>query len=87
MKKILNINPPAVGQISNRISRIVGQLYGIEKMVNSNRNCSDILQQVSAIKKAIDGLSKEIVVSDFCKLMPKAESKKVEEMVERAINL
>jgi len=74
-------------KISNRVSRIIGQLHGIEKMVGNNRDCNDILQQISAIKKAIDGLSKEIVVSDFCKLMPKSKSKQVEQMVERVINL
>ena len=80
-----NLNPKS--QISNRINRIVGQLRGIEKMTANSRDCSDILQQISAIKKAIDGLSKEIVVSDFCKLMPKAKSKQVAQMVERVINL
>jgi DNA-binding FrmR family transcriptional regulator len=74
-------------QISKRINRIVGQLYGIGKMVEQKRDCNDILQQISAIKKAIDGLSKEIVVSDFCRLLPKTKSKQVEQMVERVINL
>ncbi len=74
-------------QIANRISRIIGQLHGIEKMVGASRNCTEILQQVSAIKKAIDSLSKEIVVSDFCRLMPKSKTKQVEQMVERVINL
>ena len=74
-------------ELNSRINRIIGQLRGIEKMVSGKRNCSDILQQISAIKKAIDGLSKEIVVSDFCKLMSKSKSKQVEQMVERVINL
>lgn len=74
-------------ELSKRVNRIIGQLHGIERMVEKRRECGDILQQISAIKKAIDGLSKEIIVSDFCRLMPKAKSKKVEEMVERAINL
>ena len=82
-----NINSSAGGQISNRINRIIGQLHGIEKMTTNSRDCNDILQQISAIKKAIDGLSKEIVVSDFCRLMPKAKSKQVAQMVERVINL
>jgi len=73
--------------IRNRINRIIGQLRGIEKMAANKRNCNEILQQVSAIKKAIDGLSKEIVVSDFCRLMPKAKTQEVEQMVERVINL
>jgi len=74
-------------ELKSRINRVIGQLRGIEKMVGKKRDCSDVLQQISAIKKAIDGLSKEIIVSDFCRLMPKAKSQKVEQMVERAINL
>jgi DNA-binding FrmR family transcriptional regulator len=70
-----------------RINRIIGQLRGIEKMLSNKRECSDILQQMSAVKKAIDGLSKEIVVSDICKLMSDKDSKRIGQMVERAINL
>ncbi len=70
-----------------RINRIIGQLKGIERMVNEERDCSDVLQQISAVKKAIDGLSKEIVVSGVCRYVPKEESKKIERMLERAINL
>ena len=70
-----------------RINRIIGQLRGIEKMLGNKRECSDVLQQISAVKKAIDGLSKEIVISDICKLIPNEDSVKIERMVERAINL
>ena len=70
-----------------RINRIIGQLKGIEKMLGNKRECSDILQQISAVKKAIDGLSKGIVVSDICKLMPSGDADKIGKMVERAINL
>ena len=70
-----------------RVNRIIGQLRGIEKMLGEKRDCSDVLQQISAVKKAIDGLSKEIVISDICKLIPNEDSVKIERMVERAINL
>lgn len=73
--------------LTKRINRLIGQLRGIEKMVNSKRDCNEILQQITAVKKAIDGLSKEIVISDICKIIPKQESEKVERMLERAINL
>lgn len=72
---------------SNRINRIIGQLRGVQRMIDKKRSCGEILQQVSAIKKAIDGLSKEIIISDFCRLVPKNKSKKLEEIVKRAINL
>ena len=70
-----------------RINRIVGQLRGIEKMIDSKRECSDVLQQISAVKKAIDGLSKEIVISNICKLIPNEDGVKIGRMVERAISL
>ena len=70
-----------------RINRIIGQLRGIEKMLDNKRECSDVLQQISAVKKAIDGLSKEIVISDICKLIPNEDVNKIGKMVERAINL
>ena len=75
----MNINP--------RINRIIGQLRGIEKMNNKDRSCSEILQQISAVKKAIDGLSCEIVISDICRIIPKDKKAKVEQMIERAIKL
>jgi len=73
--------------VKMRINRIVGQLRGIEKMVDAKRECSEILQQMSAVKKAIDGLSKEIVVSNICEFLPQENISKVGQMIERAINL
>ncbi len=70
-----------------RINRIIGQLRGIERMADNKRECYEILQQISAVKKAIDSLSKDLVVSDICKFVPKENTKKIERMVERAINL
>ncbi len=66
---------------------MVGQLRGIEKMVDSGRDCSDILQQISAVKKAIDSLSKEVVISDVCKYIAKEDTKRIEKVIERAINI
>lgn len=70
-----------------RINRIIGQLKGISRMVKDKRECSDVLQQVSAVKKAIDSLSKEIVVSDMCEFLPEKDVTRVERMITRAINL
>jgi len=73
--------------LKQRINRIVGQLRGIEKMVDAGRDCSDILQQISAIKKAIDSLSTEVVISDVCKYIAKEDTKRIEKVIERAINI
>ncbi|MCL4375068.1 metal-sensitive transcriptional regulator [Patescibacteria group bacterium] len=73
--------------LSQRINRIVGQLHGIEKMAAKKRDCGEILQQIAAVKKAIDSLSKEIVISDICRFVPRTKMDKVQQMVERVINL
>lgn len=74
-------------ELDKRMSRIIGQLRGIQKMVKSKRDCPDILQQIMAIKKAIDSLSKEIVLLYIERDLPDAKRKKFEDMLEKAISL
>jgi len=76
-----------MSEVKKRINRIIGQLRGIEKMIEDKRSCDEVLQQISAVKKAIDGLSKEIVISDICRIVPKEKTQEVAKMVERVISL
>ncbi|HEX6968390.1 MAG TPA: metal-sensitive transcriptional regulator [Micromonosporaceae bacterium] len=41
-------------QLQSRLRRIEGQVRGIEKMVEDDRYCIDILTQISAIQAALD---------------------------------
>jgi DNA-binding FrmR family transcriptional regulator len=40
--------------VKARLSRIEGQVRGIQRMVDEDRYCIDILTQVNAVKAAID---------------------------------
>lgn len=73
--------------LDNRVCRIIGQLKGVQKMVKDERNCPDILQQIMAIKKAIDSFSKEIIILYVGKDLPEDKKKQFELMLNRAINL
>ena len=42
------------GQLAQRLSRIEGQVRGVERMVDDERYCIDILTQISAIQAALD---------------------------------
>ena len=42
-------------QLKNRLNRMVGQLNGIGRMLDENRYCGDILIQISAVEKALQG--------------------------------
>ncbi|GHJ42973.1 transcriptional regulator [Catellatospora sp. TT07R-123] len=41
-------------QLMTRLRRIEGQVRGIEKMVEQDRYCIDVLTQISAIQAALD---------------------------------
>jgi len=39
--------------IMTRLKKIEGQIRGIQKMIEAERNCSEILMQMSAVKSAL----------------------------------
>jgi DNA-binding FrmR family transcriptional regulator len=41
-------------QLQSRLRRIEGQVRGVEKMVDDDRYCIDVLTQISAIQAALD---------------------------------
>ena len=47
----------AKDKLINRLRRIEGQVRGVQSMVSDERNCRDILQQLSAIRSAVHGVS------------------------------
>jgi CsoR family transcriptional regulator, copper-sensing transcriptional repressor len=42
--------------ILNRLSRIEGQVRGLQRMVDSETYCIDVLTQLGAVGKALDGV-------------------------------
>ena len=48
-------------QLQNRLKRIVGQVSGIQKMVEDDRYCVDILTQVAAVRSALDAMGVELL--------------------------
>lgn len=47
--------------ILERLNRIEGQITGVVKMVDEDRYCMDILQQVSSVFSALRGVSKVLM--------------------------
>ena len=44
-------------KVKNRLRRIAGQIGGIERMVEEERYCIDVLTQISAVQAALDKVS------------------------------
>lgn len=74
-------------QLDKRVSRILGQMRGIQNMVKEERDCIEILQQMSAVKKAINGLSREIILLYIQKELTPQGAAKFEKLINRAIEL
>ena len=49
------------GTIVKRLHRIEGQVRGIERMVEDDRYCIDVLTQISAIQAALDKVALGLV--------------------------
>jgi DNA-binding FrmR family transcriptional regulator len=47
--------------LNRRLHRIEGQVRGIERMVDEDRYCVDILTQVGAVKTALESMALELL--------------------------
>lgn len=43
--------------IAKRLRRIEGQIRGIQRMIDQDRACCDVLDQLSAVQQAVRGVS------------------------------
>src|SRR3989337_3092866 len=55
------INGEAGREVLSRLKRIEGQVQGIQRMVAEDKYCVDILLQVSAVKGALEQVSKRLL--------------------------
>lgn len=74
-------------KVKNRLRRISGQIGGIERMVEEERYCIDILTQISAAQAAIDKVALALLDEHtrHCVVgaeSPEAREEKTEEMME-----
>jgi CsoR family transcriptional regulator, copper-sensing transcriptional repressor len=57
-KNMLKIeNPEVKSQVMHRLARVEGQLRGVQKMIADERDCKDIVQQLIAIRSAVQSAS------------------------------
>lgn len=47
--------------VINRLSRAIGHLESVKRMVEEGRDCSEVLIQVSAVKSSINNIGKVIL--------------------------
>ena len=48
-------------KLRTRVNRIAGQVAGIQRMIDEDRYCVDVLHQIAAVRSALDGLGVELL--------------------------
>ncbi len=57
-------NPETKEKIIQRLRKIEGQVRGVETMLVDERDCRDIMQQLVAIRSAVQGVSR-VFLQDY----------------------
>lgn len=74
-------------QLKNRLSRIIGQMNGIIRMLDENRYCGDILTQVAAVESALQSFGYEILKDHMETCVVEEVQKGNTEVVDEAVEL
>jgi DNA-binding FrmR family transcriptional regulator len=48
-------------KLKTRLKRVAGQVAGLQKMVDDDRYCVDILTQLAAVRSALDAIGVELL--------------------------
>ncbi len=69
--------------LQKRLKRVEGQIRGVQKMIDEDRDCHEIIQQLAAIRSAIQGATL-VFMKDYasdCLLNMEADDKSTREML------
>ena len=76
-------------KIFNRLKRTEGQIRGIQKMIDEEKECIDIITQLSAVRSSIDRVMGMIVAENLknCFEHPDKNPEDQAQKLEQAINM
>ena len=60
-RKALAVDPAIKERNTKRLRRIEGQVRGLQKMVDEDRYCADILVPISSVQEALRSVSRELL--------------------------
>ena len=69
----MQIEEDAVSKVLNRLRRAEGQLAGVIRMIESGRDCKDVVTQLAAVSRALDKAGFAIIASGLQQCLSKPE--------------
>ena len=70
-----------------RIRKIIGQLKAIERMIEEEHDCSDVLLQLHASKKGLQSLSEKIMEEHLLHCVENADPENGEKMIREMVTI
>ncbi len=60
-RKAIAVDPGLKEVNQNRLRRVEGQIRGLQKMVEEDRYCADIITQVASVQEALRGVARNLM--------------------------
>jgi len=60
-RKAIGVDPELKDANRKRLRRIEGQIRGLQKMVEEDRYCTDIIVQVASVQEALRGVARNLM--------------------------
>ena len=89
-RKATAVDPDIKDRNLKRLRRIEGQVRGIQKMIEEDRYCADIIQQAAAVQESLRSVAKNLLKNHLRHCAADAlhePGKKREDMIEEVLSL
>jgi CsoR family transcriptional regulator, copper-sensing transcriptional repressor len=61
VRKAVGVDPVLKEANRNRLRRIEGQVRGLQRMVDEDRYCADIITQIASVQEALRGVARNLM--------------------------
>jgi DNA-binding FrmR family transcriptional regulator len=89
-RKAIAVDPEIKDRNVKRLRRIEGQVRGLQKMVEEDRYCADVMVQISSVQEALRAVTRELMRNHLrhCAATAiRANDEKAEEMYDELVEL
>ncbi len=87
----LAVDPALKQSNQKRLRRIEGQIRGLQKMVEEDRYCADIITQIAAAQEALRGVARNLMKNHLhhcaAKALRSAKKEEADEMYDELLGL
>lgn len=70
----------------NQLKRISGQINGIINMIETERNCVEIVDQILAVRSSISGVGRDLLLNQVKHCSDKEEFENLETVLKKLFN-